>query len=72
MLLQAALGLEVVAHDHSVRFSHARLPQFLEDLRIENLPVGGARIDLHLVRQRTGVGLNILARTGDVEVMMLK
>jgi glycogen debranching enzyme len=72
MLLQASLGLEIVASERVVRFSHARLPQFVDHLRIENLPVGEARIDLHLERQRTGVGLNILARTGDVEVMMLK
>jgi glycogen debranching enzyme len=72
MLLQACLGLEVDAQARTVRLSHARLPLFLDHLTIENLAVGDARIDLHLERQRTGVGLNILDRTGDVEVMTLK
>jgi glycogen debranching enzyme len=72
MLLQASLGLEVVARERTVRLTHARLPEFLNSLTIENLPVGEARIDLHLERQKTGVGLNILGRRGDVEVMTLK
>jgi glycogen debranching enzyme len=72
MLLQACLGLEVSARERSVRLKHARLPLFLDHLTIENLPVGDARIDLRLDRQQTGVGLNILNRRGDVEVMTLK
>ena len=72
MLLQACLGLEVSARERSVRLKHARLPLFLDHLTIENLPVGDARIDLRLDRQQTGVGLNILKRSGDVEVMTLK
>ncbi len=72
MLLQACLGLEVVALERTVRFSHARLPDFLDHLTIENLPVGDARIDLRVERQRTGVGINILGRRGNVEVITLK
>jgi glycogen debranching enzyme len=72
MILQACLGLEVVIQQRTVRFNHARLPLFLDHLTIENLPVGDARIDLRIERQRTGVGLNILGRRGDVEVMTLK
>lgn len=72
MLLQACLGLEVLARDRTVLFRHARLPMFLDSLRIENLAVGDARVDLFLERQRTGVGFNILSRTGDVEVVTVK
>jgi glycogen debranching enzyme len=72
MVLQACLGLEVAVQQRTVRFNHARLPQFLDHLTIENLPVGDAHIDLRIERQRTGVGVNILGRRGDVEVMTLK
>ncbi|MGH2416893.1 MAG: amylo-alpha-1,6-glucosidase, partial [Candidatus Limnocylindria bacterium] len=72
MLLQACLGLEVAARERTVRLKHARLPLFLDHLTIENLAVGDARIDLRLDRQETGVGLNVLKRRGDVEVMTLK
>jgi glycogen debranching enzyme len=72
MLLQASLGLEVAALERTVRFSHARLPDFLDHLTIENMPVGDARIDLRVERQKTGVGVNILGRRGNVEVITLK
>ena len=72
MLLQACLGLEVSGRDRTVRFSHARLPSFLNTLRIENLTVGDGRVDLFLERQRTGVGFNILGQTGDVEVVTVR
>lgn len=71
MMLQACLGLEVVASERAVRFNHARLPLFLDHLTIENLPVGEARIDLRVERQRNGVGVNILRRRGEVEVVTL-
>jgi len=72
MMLQACLGLEVVASEHKVTFNHARLPAFLDHLTIENLPVGEGRIDLRVERQRTGVGVNIQRRRGEVEVVTLK
>jgi glycogen debranching enzyme len=72
MLLQATLGLEVDAIDRQVRFRHARLPTFLDELRIEGLRVGDARIDLALQRQPQGVGINILEREGTVEILSLK
>jgi len=72
MVLQACLGLEIAPQQQTVRFNHARLPAFVDHLTIENLPVGEARIDLRIERQRTGVGLNILGRRGDVEVVTIK
>jgi glycogen debranching enzyme len=72
MLLQATLGLEVDAIEKQVRFRHARLPDFLDQLHIEGLRVGDARIDLALQRQPQGVGINILDRQGAVEILSLK
>jgi glycogen debranching enzyme len=72
MLLQATLGLEVDAIDRQVRFRHARLPDFLDQLQIEGLRVGEATIDLALQRQPQGVGITVLRREGTVEVLSLK
>jgi hypothetical protein len=72
MLLQATLGLEVDAIDRQVRFRHARLPAFLDQLRIEGLRVGEARLDLALQRQPQGVGITVLEREGAVEILSLK
>ena len=72
MLLEASLGLDVNAAERTVGLTHARLPGFLDELRIENLAVGDARIDLELERQESGVGINVVSRRGDVEVTMRK
>jgi hypothetical protein len=72
MLLQATLGLEVDAIEKQVRFRHARLPEFLDQLRIEGLRVGDATLDLALERQPQGVGINVLKREGAVEILSLK
>ena len=72
MLLQACLGLEVDAANRSVQFMHARLPVFLDHMRIDNLAVGDARVDLHLERQPQGIGIKVLDRRGDVDIVAVK
>lgn len=72
MLLQATLGLEIDAPQRQVRFRHSRLPEFLDHLVINGLRVGAATVDLALERQPLGVGVRVLARDGDVEVIGLK
>jgi glycogen debranching enzyme len=72
MLLQATLGLEVDAIDKQIRFRHARLPDFLEEVRIDGLRVGDASIDMALARQPNGVSITVLRREGEVEVLSLK
>jgi glycogen debranching enzyme len=72
MLLQACLGMEIDAPAGVLRFNHGRLPPFIDQLRIDNLPVGSARADLMLQRQQHGVGVNVLDRHGAVEVVTVK
>jgi glycogen debranching enzyme len=67
-LLQACLGLEVQSLKRTVSFAHPRLPEFLPELRINNLMVGPARIDLHLVRHAQDVGINVERKEGEVEI----
>lgn len=72
MLLQACLGLGIDGARRTVTLNHGRLPLFLDRLRIEHLAVGDARVDLAIERQAHGIGVNVLSRTGDVEVVAVK
>jgi glycogen debranching enzyme len=72
LLLQACLGLSVNGVEPHVSFACPRLPPFLNELRIVNLRVGDATLDLLLLRHGDDVGVNVLARHGDVGVTVVK
>ena len=72
MLLQAVLGLEVDAPARQVRFRHARLPDFLDNVWVNGLRIGDATVDLAIGRQPQGVDALVERRRGDVEVIDVK
>jgi glycogen debranching enzyme len=72
LLVQSCLGLTVSAVKHEVCFAYPVLPGFLRELRIHNLRVGRASVDLLLRRHGPDVGINVLRREGDVHVCMVK
>jgi glycogen debranching enzyme len=72
MLFQACLGLEISALDNRIYLTRPQLPASLGELRIHNLEVAGATVDLLLVRHADDVGLNVLRREGDVEILVVK
>ncbi len=72
MFLQAALGLEVDVPARTVRLTRAKLPGFLEELVIRNLSVGPFSLDLRLERYHDDVGVSVLRRQGDVQVVAIK
>lgn len=72
LLLQACIGLAINATEKEVLFTRPRLPEFVDGLRIYNLEVAGAMLDLLLVRHKYDVGVNVLRREGDVRVMVVK
>ena len=49
-----------------------QLPASLGELRIHNLEVAGATVDLLLVRHEHDVGVNVLRREGDVQILVVK
>ncbi len=69
LLVQACLGLRVDAAAQRVSFAHAVLPEELEWLRINNLAVGPASIDLLLTRHTYDVGVTVLRREGDLAIV---
>jgi glycogen debranching enzyme len=69
MLLRACLGIEVDAMSHQIRFAYPSLPPYLQAVRIEGLRCGSASVDLALHRYPDDVGVNVVRREGDVEVV---
>jgi glycogen debranching enzyme len=72
LFFQASLGLEINGPESQVCFIRPRLPASLLELRIHNLEVAGATVDLLLVRHENDVGVNVLRREGDVQVTVVK
>jgi glycogen debranching enzyme len=68
MLLQACLGISFHQEKPHIRFTHPILPKFLPWIRIENLRVGDASVDLMLRRHPKDVSINVLRSEGDVGV----
>ncbi len=70
-LLQACLGLEFCVDKPQLRFVHPQLPDYLQQLRISNLQVGSAVLDLVLTRYERDVSINVVRKEGDVEVAVV-
>lgn len=72
MLLQAVLGLRIVARDNAIYFFKPTLPDFLQELTISNLRVNGSNVVLQVRRNTSGeASVNILHRSGDVKVEVI-
>ena len=73
LLLEACLGLSISAPERKLVFSKPLLPPFLPQVTIRDLKVGGARVDLLLTRHDEGdVGVNVLRRDGEIEIVLSK
>jgi glycogen debranching enzyme len=72
LILGSMLGMSIDAAAARVTFEHPVLPQFLDDILIRNLRVGGATVDLRFHRYPDDVGINVLRRNGDVEFVLVK
>lgn len=69
LTLQSCLGLSIDATRSRIYLDYTALPQALTSVRIRNVKVGEARVDLAFERYSQTVGVNILCRQGDVEVI---
>ncbi|WP_338662778.1 amylo-alpha-1,6-glucosidase [Pararoseomonas sp. SCSIO 73927] len=71
--LGAMLGVSFRPEEGVIRFLRPFLPAWLEELRIENLRLGNATVDVRLRRHDAdgGVSLNVLRRRGQVEVAVI-
>jgi glycogen debranching enzyme len=67
-LLEACLGIVCDHERREIRFHNPFLPKFLEEIRIRNLNLDGASVDLRLRRSGEGTEVAILAQRGDISV----
>jgi glycogen debranching enzyme len=72
LLFQACLGLEIDAPRAQIRFTRPRLPTSCHELRIHNLEVADAKVDLLLLRHKDDVGVNVLHAEGNVQIIVEK
>jgi glycogen debranching enzyme len=72
LLLQACLGVHVDASARRISFVRSVLPEQLETVRILDLRVADSSIDLLLTRHPHDVGITVLRRDGDVEIVAVK
>jgi glycogen debranching enzyme len=72
MLLQAALGLEILGKQGLVRLTRPKLPRFLDEIVISELRVARGTVDLAFDRQKHDVGINVIRKTATVEVVVIK
>jgi glycogen debranching enzyme len=72
LLLAASIGLQIDARARRLSFSRAQLPRSVDWIQLSNLAVGDARVDLRLEGHPYDVGVTVLRREGDVEIVSRK
>ncbi len=72
LLIKACLGLTIDAPNRRIQFAHSVLPSFLQELSIHQLQVGEVSVDLSVHRYPEDVGINVIRRTGPLEVINIK
>ena len=68
-LLSAVLGLNIDGAASRLSFVRPILPDFLDEIEINNLKVGAGTVDLLIHRRAQSATIEILGRSGDVEVI---
>jgi glycogen debranching enzyme len=69
LLMAACLGLRIDACARRLAFSRAVLPETIDWLRIENLSIAGSEIDVLLTRHAYDVGVTVLRRRGELQII---
>jgi len=69
LMLQSCLGLSIRPRESRIYLRHTALPEALPRVEIRNLRVGDASVDLAFERHAHTVGIDILRRDGELEVV---
>ncbi|MBA2664314.1 MAG: amylo-alpha-1,6-glucosidase [Bradymonadaceae bacterium] len=72
LFLQAAMGLVIDAAASTVTFYQPRLPASLREVELRNLSVAGASLDILIKQHVNDTGVEVIARTGNVKVLVVK
>jgi glycogen debranching enzyme len=71
-LFASLLGLTIDAPRRQLRLARSALPESLQQVSIRNLRVGDAVVDLALERLPSDVGVELVRREGNVEIVVVK
>ena len=72
MILQAMLGMNVMGIERKLIIDSARMPNWLDWIKIENLKVGDGEVSFIVRRIPEGASVGIIERRGDVAVEVRK
>ena len=67
-LLQASLGLELNYANREISFHNPQLPRFLEEVRINDLELAEATVNLRLRRRGSHTEVAIVSQRGDIGI----
>jgi glycogen debranching enzyme len=67
-LLQACLGLEMDCAKREIRFYNPQLPKFMEEIRINDLALDNASVNLRLRRRGAHTEVAIVSQRGDIGI----
>ncbi len=70
-VMKACLGLSFRPEEPRIRFLHPVLPPFLDEVRLVDLRVGDAVVDVQFARHGGQVGVNVLRKEGEVEISVV-
>jgi len=69
-MVSATLGMRPDARANRLELVRPSLPDWLADLRLRNLRVGSALVDLAFDRETESISVEVLRRTGDLDVVV--
>jgi glycogen debranching enzyme len=72
MALQSCLGLSIHAGESQLCFRQPALPESLSRVEIRNLRVGESKVDLAFERHAETVAVNVLRRSGELDIIARK
>jgi glycogen debranching enzyme len=70
LLLQAMLGISALAHENLLTVNKPHLPRWLNQVELRNLRVGNSTLSLIFRREGETTGFSLIAKEGDVRVVM--
>jgi glycogen debranching enzyme len=69
-VLGAALGISFAPKERQIRFTRPTLPAWLSEVRLANLRLGEASVDLLVRRSGNDVVVSVVQRDGPVEIVL--
>ena len=70
LLLQSSIGLDIDAVQKTIVLTRPVLPAFLDQVRVRNLTVAGASVDLLLFRSGDTVAVTVERRNGPLDIVV--